>query len=269
MTTTQSYPHSVVKMIDSEVVESRKTKVLKWCSRTWKLMLAEMICVILLIFLGCMTEMPLFGAPPNPLSISFAFGFTVMFCIQMFGHISGGHMNPCISVAAAILGELSIPTAVAYSVAQITGGIIGYWFLIHVAPVDVVAEKVCVNHIYDGLRVWQALVIEIAITFAITLMSCSVMDPMNKDKVEALPIKFGMAIVALSIVAGPLTGCGMNPARSIGPFLHTGIWTDFWVWILGPLTGGVLASLLYKYVWLTKEESETEVQMQDGENKVK
>lgn len=246
-------PQSIVTIMETKV--NKGGSITKWYLTNWRAILAEIISTSLLILIGCMSCIPIDYLPyQNPLYAALTFGFVVMFNIQIFGHISGAHMNPSVSLAAAIYGTLSIPLAIAYILAQCVGAILGYGVLYTIAPIDLASEGICVTTIHHGLNVYQAIGVEIALTSCLNFMNCAVWDPVNKLKTEALPLKFALAIAGLSFAGGPLTGASMNPARSLGPVTWTGLWKDHWVYWIGPVIGGIVPTIIYKSFFLKKEK---------------
>lgn len=255
---TQS-PEQVINVAENKTDQEQKSGVSKWCSSNWKAIVAEFVSTALLLLIGCMTIMPIDGLPyQNSVHGPLGFGFVVMINIQIFGHISGAFMNPAVTLAALLYGIISIPRAIAYVVAECAGAVVGYGILTALSPFLVSDIGLCSTEIHSRLNVFQGIGIEVVITSALNFLNCAVWDPVNKDKPDSVPIKFGLAIAGLSLAAGPLTGASMNPARSFGPAVWTGIWNDQWVYWVGPLVGGVLPTLIYKYMFLKEKPAKNE-----------
>ncbi|XP_075971690.1 aquaporin-like [Anticarsia gemmatalis] len=247
----------------SEVVESKitqdnnnmfaKSSLASWCSSVWRKILAEFISTMLLLLLGCMTCIPMEGYI-SAVYAALGFGMVVMFNIEIFGHISGAFMNPAVTLSSMIWGSTSIPLGIIYIIVQCAGAIAGFGILDAITPMDLTEGAVCVTKPYAGLSSVQTLCIEIAVTVILIFLNCSVWDPVNKEKKESVSIKFGLTILGLSLVAGPFTGAGMNPARSLGPAVWTNLWTDHWTYWVGPIVASVFATLLYKIIFLQKRD---------------
>lgn len=232
-----------------------KPNISKLISREWKGVLSEFVSTLLLIFFGCMSCIPMQESVPNPaLYAPLGFGLTVMFNIQIFGHISGAYMNPFVAIIAVIWGRISPIVGVVYILAECAGAILGYGLLLTMAPADIAADGICLTVPHSGINDVQALGIEIVLTLALSLINCAVWDPVNKHNTDASPLKFGLTIVGLSIAGGPLTGASMNPARSLGPAVWANRWDAHWVYWAGPLIGGILPAIFYKYTWKMKED---------------
>ncbi|KAJ8733218.1 hypothetical protein PYW08_001516 [Mythimna loreyi] len=236
-----------------------------WCKAHWRGILSEFLSTLMLILLGCMSCVPVPGIDTS-IYAPFAFGCVVMFNIQIFGHISGAFMNPTVTLASVIWGSTSIGLGVAYVVAECVGAVLGYGILIALSPIDLVSSGVCVTKPYTGVTVLQTLGIEICITAALSFICMSVWDPVNEHKQDSTAIKFGVTILGLSFVAGSLTGASMNPARSLGPAVWTGQWTQHWAYWVGPLTGSGLAAVMYKYVFFRRLRDEGNLDLNNEAN---
>ncbi|XP_013138817.1 PREDICTED: aquaporin-4-like [Papilio polytes] len=228
---------------------------IKFCE-TWRVVLAEFISTLLLVLLGCLSCVPIQGlAYQPPLYAPLGFGFVVLFNIQAFAHISGAHMNPSVTLAAVLWGKISIGLGIAYAIAQCAGSIIGYRVLMALSPVNLITGGICTTQHISELTVYQALAVEVVLTAALNFLNCAIWDPKNKS-LESVALKFGFTVAGLSIAGGPLTGASMNPARSLGPAVWTGVWAAHWIYWVGPLLGGSLSALFYKYVWLNNKSDD-------------
>lgn len=239
-------PQAVVDVIENKI-GPEKTTAINWCQKQWKAILAEMVATSMLVLFGCMACIPLDGFNPQPPMYGpFGFGLAVLFNIQIFVHISGAHMNPAVTVAALIWRKLSFPLAIAYVIAQCIGAILGYGILIGVSPMNIAGTGVCLTLPHPSNNIYNTLGVEIVLTAALSFLNCGFWHPANHEKTESLAIKFGLAIAGLSLAGGPLTGASMNPARSLGPAVWTGIWTDHWAYWVGPMIGTSVAAVFYK-----------------------
>lgn len=199
-------------------------------------------------------------------AVSLAFGFTIMVLAHMIGHISGGHINPAVTFALAITRRIDPMKAVAYISAQIVGGIFGALLLYGTLPKD---HRGCLGSNTvggggildsgDGIldyNVGQALLLEVITTAILILTVFATVDPANTSTKALGVFPIGMAVFICHLIAIPLTGCGINPARSLGPGLVAfgfedgcnNVMDDHWVFWIGPFVGATIAALAYQYL---------------------
>ncbi|XP_026496860.1 aquaporin-like [Vanessa tameamea] len=257
---------NVIGSNSNDKIQPSNMKVMvKWWSKNFKIMISEFVSTFLLLFLGCMTCIPIDGQTIQPMYSPIGFGLVVLFNITTFGHISGAHMNPAVTLSAILWGTMSIPLGIMYVIAQCGGAIVGYGLLLSVSPIDLVPDSICTTVPHPNHLMYQALIIEIVLSTALGFINCAVWDPVNKEKQDAIPLKFGFTIAALSLAGGPLTGASMNPARSLAPAFWTGNWNTHWVYWVGPILGGAFAPIFYKFMWLEDDEKANRTQISNGQ----
>lgn len=224
------------------------------------LCLSEIAATAILVFLGCMGCVSgVGGGVPTHLQICFTFGLAVMVSVQVFGHISGSHINPLVTVAAVTLGNIPLIQVPIFFVGQFLGALLGFGLLkavtpdilmgniyVHTANETIKKVGVCSPAIAANIETGQGLLVEFLISFILALVCCGVWDPKNSDKHDSVAIRFGLTIAVLAMAAGPYTGANMNPVRSFAPALFNGDWKDHWVYWVGPLAGGFAAALFYR-----------------------
>ncbi|EFA04049.2 Aquaporin-like Protein [Tribolium castaneum] len=236
--------------------------------------LAEFFGTAILLFIGCLGCTYRFPAGIGVKGVedllhgSFAFGLAVMIAIQCFGHISGGHVNPSLTIAAVIVGYVPLVDALFFFLGQFLGAICGFGLMKLLIPVRYIhalalstSEKaasdsagVCsgVMHIRDE----NGIVMEFFMTFVLVLVACAVWDARNKTKTDSTPIRFGLTVVGIAIAAGPYTGGHINPARTLAPAILNNYWVSHWAYWVGQLAGAFGASLIYSILFSSSESSE-------------
>jgi len=212
--------------------------------------LSETISTSLLVFLGCMGCVDGLGHTPTHLSICLGFGFAVMLCVNIFGCISGAHMNPAVTLCAVVYKLVSIPTAIVYVIGQLLGAYLGYGLLRVVTPHHFFTDdSFCVTLPSPIITQTQAFTVEFIITMVLILVCCAVWDHRQSKFHDSLPLRFGMTITVLALAGGPYTGGSMNPARSFGPALYNGNFTNHWIYWIAPLSSSLITSVAYKMIF--------------------
>jgi MIP family channel proteins len=167
--------------------------------------------------------------------VAAAFGLVVFIIIQSLGETSGAHVNPAVTVAFWAMGRFPGRRVLPYVLAQLAGAALGSGLVLGVAGPGSNLGATLPAH-----GAWQALGIETFLTFWLMLVIFRVTSGSKEAGMLAgLAISGTVALEAL--VAGPLTGASMNPARSLAPALFSGIWADWWVYVVGPVAGALLA----------------------------
>jgi len=179
------------------------------------------------------------------LIIGLAFGATVALVILLLGRISGAHINPAITLAHTIGGKTTMGMFVPYISFQILGGVLGAFTVKLIfsqigSSVDFSATKLA-----SGVSVPVGILLEIGGTFVLATSGFLASLKIHKKPGEATLI--GSTLFVIILALGPLTNASLNPARSLGPALATGYFTNLYVYWIGPLAGGLIAGLVYRF----------------------
>lgn len=174
------------------------------------------------------------------LGVALAFGLVVGAMVHALGHVSGAHLNPAVSLSFALGGHMPWRRAASFAAVQVAGAIAAALALRATLGPD--ADIGVTRPVVPDA---SALAWEAAATFLLVLVIHAVAtDPRAPRETAGLAI--GGAVTLGALVAGPLTGASMNPARSIGPALVSGDVGGLWLYLAGPLLGGALAALAYR-----------------------
>lgn len=209
---------------------------------------AEMIGTLVLVLMGCGSAV--FAGTVQPfasvgtLGVAFAFGLSVLVMVYSIGKISGCHINPAITMGMLCSGRISGKDAGLYILFQIIGAILGSAILFVLAKDSGSATTLTGANGYTN---WlPAFVAELVFT---TIFVFVVLGVTSKGANNAFAgIAIGLALVLVHIVCIPITGTSVNPARSIGPALFEGgkALSQLWLFIVAPLLGGTIASVVWK-----------------------
>ena len=180
----------------------------------------------------------------TPLGVAAGFGFGLTLAITAFGHISGGHFNPAVSAGLAIAGKFPSRDVIPYWIAQLVGGF-GAVLVMAIVYSSEVTDALG-NQPGSGFDNWAALVLEIIATalFVMVILTVATDDRAPWKGVMA-PFLIGLFIFTAAITVGPASGGSFNPARSLDPVLYNQEWGDVWIYIVGPLAGGILGGAIW------------------------
>jgi MIP family channel proteins len=223
--------------------------------QNWEQALAEVLGTFALVFIGA-GSVVILGASPNAaglLGIALAHGLVLAIMISNFGHISGGHFNPAVTVSVWVAGKIETLRAGWYIFAQLVGAAAGALLLRAALPKSIWNQTnlgaTTVGHRF-GITNGKAVLIEAVLTFflVLTVFAVAIDDRGVFKALGGVPI--GLVLTFDILFGGLLTGASMNPARSFGPALASGTWTDYWVYLVGPFAGGILAAAVYWFGFL-------------------
>jgi MIP family channel proteins len=188
----------------------------------------------------------------GPLGIAAGFGFGLTLAITAFGHISGGHYNPAVTAALAAIGRFSWREIVPYWVAQLLGGACAVGTMAVVFGSDV--TDALGTSPGPGTEEWGALILEAIVTGLLVMVILTVTTESGAAWQGLMtPFLIGLVIFTGATVLGPLTGGSFNPARSLVPAFYDGDdWGDLWIYLVGPIAGGMLGGAAWTYVCVRK-----------------
>lgn len=229
--------------------------------RAW---LAEGIATFALVFFGPLSvtmAASVFGTSltiEGIIMISIAHGAAIGLMIYAFGHISGAHINPAVTIAMMVTKNINVKDGAAYIGAQIIGAIVAAFT--HKAILPVAGARVnfgtqggpsdLLNH-----SAASGLAVEIILTFF--LVTTIFMTAVHRKAAPGMAgIAIGGMIFLIHLVGVPLTGASVNPARTLGPAIASGYWDFHWIYWVGPIVGAVIAGLIMQYIFVKKAEKE-------------
>jgi len=206
---------------------------------------AEGLAAFALVFAGCgaiITDATRDGVLGTT-GVAAVFGLIIMVMIYATGHLSGAHINPAVTIAFTLTRHFPIRDAGAYIAAQLTGATAGALLLLAAWSDKPAALGATVPSIQAG----PAIVYEIVLTALLMFVIIAVATD-TRAVGAAAAIAIGGTVALDALFGGPLTGASMNPARSFGPALAAGEWTDFWIYVVGPVAGATLGAGAYQVI---------------------
>ena len=213
-----------------------------------KVFVAECIGTFALVFIGAGTALVGIG---GLLGVAFAHGLVVTVFAYTYGHISGSHINPAVTFGLALNNTIKWAEAVFYWVAQFVGAIIAAYAL------KIIVDSVNLGGIQAGATAatltepapFVAMGVEIILTF---FLVNTILHTAVAGKGGAFAgLAIGLTLVFAILAGGPMTGASLNPARTFGPALVTGSFTDpmtYLIYFVGPLIGSALAVGVFRFL---------------------
>jgi aquaporin Z len=196
------------------------------------------------------------------LGVAFAFGLTVLTMVYALGRISGGHLNPAISLGLFAGGRFKGADVIPYIIVQVLGGILAAVLLYFIASgkADFNLSSGFANNGYGehspgGYSLLSCFITEVMMTFMFLMVILGVTDRSGPS--DFAPLTIGLALTLIHLISIPVTNTSVNPARSTGPALITGDWaiSQLWLFWLAPFIGAILAGLIYRSVFADKNSS--------------
>ncbi|MEM0116951.1 MAG: aquaporin [Conexivisphaerales archaeon] len=218
-----------------------------------KRMLAEGIGTFILTFVGAGSAVAAYAltasAAISALIAALANGIALSLAVSATMNVSGGNINPAVSLALYVARKISLKTAVAYIVSQIAGAVIAALFLKTSLPaIYGIPVAWGTPQISTSISLLQAILIEMILTFILVFVVFGTAVDEHAPKIAGFGI--GLAVTVDALVGGPFTGAAMNPAREIGPALVSGVLVNWYIYWIGDFAGSILAAVVYDYFFL-------------------
>ena len=232
-----------------------------------KKLFAEFIGTLSLVLFGCGAAVVSGITASGPaglglLGISLAFGLAVVAMAYAIGPISGCHINPAITIGMLVAKKITVADAIGYIIAQFLGAVAGAGILYTI---------ISGRNDFEGLKEWAlgsngwgegylgnysttaAFITEAVMTCLFLLVIFATTSTKGSSPLTGLAI--GVTLVLIHMVAIPVTGTSVNPARSFGPAVFAGgkAMSQLWLFIVAPVVGGILGALIWKGLLETKE----------------
>ena len=219
----------------------------------YKKYLAELIATFGFVFLaaGSVLANDFTNGKLGVTGIALAHGLALMAMIYAVMNISGAHLNPAVTIAMFITKKIKAKEGVGYIIAQLIGSAVAGIFLLWIFP-NGKAVNFGAPALASGINLFGGILIEAVFTFLLVLTIYGVAVD-KRSPPGPIGLAIGVIVIVALLVAGPLTGAALNPARAFGPALVSGFWTNQFIYWIGPVIGAVIAGLVYNNLLLGKE----------------
>jgi MIP family channel proteins len=210
---------------------------------------AELVGTYAFVFIGgaaiCVDSLTHGGVGLTGVALAEGIAFAVM--VSATAHISGGHLNPAVTIGALAGGKISFKNSIYYIIAQLVGAVLAAATFTAMFSADLLdTVHYGTPALATNIGVTAGVFIEAILTFFLVFTVYGTAFDERGPKVGGLFI--GLVITMDILAAGPLTGASMNPARTFGPALLSGFWENHLVYWVGPALGGLVAAVVYQYV---------------------
>ncbi|KAK1285873.1 putative aquaporin TIP4-3 [Acorus calamus] len=218
-------------------------------------LVAEVVCTFLFVFAGVGSAMAagkMVGGGDSIMgltAVAVAHALVVAVMISAGLHISGGHLNPAVTLGLAVGGHITVFRSILYWIAQLFASSLACLLLKYLCG----GQDTPIHSLASGMDSIQGLLMEVVLTFSLLFtVYATIVDPKKLVPAWFGPTLVGLVVGANILAGGPYSGASMNPARSFGPALVSWDWTDHWVYWVGPLIGGGLAGLVYEGFFIVR-----------------
>ncbi|KAG6553176.1 hypothetical protein Mapa_005235 [Marchantia paleacea] len=218
----------------------------------WTGTVAEFIATFLFVYLGCgsvVASGSLSGTLDSArlLVIATAHGLAIAALASATAGLSGGHINPAVTLGMVLVRQMSVIKGLMYWVAQFSGAVLGAGLLHDVLPSSI--QGGLGAHGVSKISMFDGVIYEVVMSFAlIFVIFGTAVD--RRGTGNTAPLAIGFTVLVDHLVGVPFTGASMNPARSLGPAVWKGQWDGFWVYLVGPFFGACLAASSYTVLFL-------------------
>src|SRR5712671_3177392 len=215
-------------------------------------LLAEFIGTFAFVFIGAGAAAVIGDGVglPGIAAIAFAHGLAIIAFAFAYGPVSGGHMNPAVTLGLLAAGATRAGEAVGYIVSQLIGGIVGALLLRAVLGgaatglgTPALAHNLALGATTLTVTPWAGFVIEAVLGFFLVTVVLSTAVAGRAGNLA--PLAIGMTLTLNIIMGGALTGAAFNPARALGPMVATGNFSDAWLYLSAPIVGAIVAAILH------------------------
>lgn len=215
---------------------------------------AELVGTALFVFVGAgsVVVSAAFPGALGVVGVAAAHGIGLAVLVSATMNVSGGHLNPAVTIGLFSARKIDAKTAGLYVAAQLVGAVLGAAFVKWFLPTGAVSmTNAGLPGVAAAVNGSQAVAIEAVLTFL--LMSAVIGTAVSKEAPKIGGFGIGLAVFVGALVGGPLTGAALNPARAFGPAIVSLEFQAQGLYWLAPVAGAVLAAVLWKYVLLPKD----------------
>jgi len=223
--------------------------------RTLRAPAAEFIGTMLFVLVGAGSIVANVSGPAGALGIALAHGVGLAVLVTIMMPISGGHLNPAVSVALWIGDQIDAKTLGRYVAAQLLGAIAGALLIKGLFPASLVRiSSLGTPQLSGAIGLFEGIALEALFTLVLVSAVFGTYVSPQAQRVGGFAI--GLALLVCALGGGALTGAALNPARAFGPALVSWDWHGQAVYWIGPVLGASVAAVLWKFLLLPRSATD-------------
>jgi aquaporin Z len=200
------------------------------------------------------------GFLASVLVVPLSFGLGLLAAIAICGHVSGGHFNPAVTLAALFDGRVTWQSAIGYVVAQIIGGLVATLGVMLVTSQAVIANAANAPGA-TGDSLFAQELHAFSVEAILTAVFVTVILTVTTKQPDKALIVIPLTLAGIHYAAMAISGASVNPVRSLAPAVVSGNYTSLWVYLTGPFVGSVLGWGIYRF--LTPDENQISVEIEE------
>ena len=198
------------------------------------------------------------GTSLGPLGTALAYGLVFGVFVTAMGPISGGHLNPAVTIGHWVTRRLGLFDTLTYCGAQLAGACVAAYLLRAVVPEETWrAVALGTPDLTSGLARTPGMLIECLLTMLLVFVVFATTPDRPAANPAVMGLATGLLIAAAALLGAPFTGAAMNPARVLGPALASWHWTNHGVYWVGPLAGGAAGAAIYSSIFLRRRPTQS------------
>jgi aquaporin Z len=187
---------------------------------------------------------------PGIAAVAFAHGLAIMAFAFAFGSVSGGHMNPAVTIGVLAAGAMRVGEAIGYIISQLMGGVAGAFLLRTVLGgaatglgTPALAHNLALGATSVTITPAAGFIVEALLAFFLVTVVLSTAVAGRAGNLA--PLAIGMTLTFNILMGGALTGAPFNPARALGPMVATGKFDNVWLYLSAPIVGAIVAAIVH------------------------
>ncbi|HWC69605.1 MAG TPA: aquaporin [Actinomycetota bacterium] len=221
-------------------------------------MVAEFVATFAVVLVGAGAMLMHANGQLDLTGAALAYGSAIAVMVSITAHLSGGFASPAVAISMWVTGKVSTSRAGVLVAAELAGAIVGSYLLRSLVPSELFdSGNGGIPALGDGITIGKGILIEAVVTFLLVFAYFGTIVDDRGPFSKTAGITIGLAAAFGVMAFGAYTGAAANPARWLGPALTTAHWADWYVWIVGPVAGGIIAGVLYWGVFLKDREPAT------------